>query len=162
MNCPYCGSTKIVVSRGEYVCAECGSVIGPVLYIPYQKIQLDNHIKKISLKILLYKLNKETIYNVKAKINIKEKIKQYIEELYNDLDAPNDVLSEALSILNTIDKKKIQGKNPRVVAATIFYLISNKHGLSYDKDLIAKRLGISKLSIRDTATYLRKICRELR
>lgn len=162
MECPYCGSSRITVSAGEYVCAECGSVIGPVLYAPLQKIRLDDRIKKASLKILLYKLNNETINNVKVKINLKEKIRGYIEELHRDLEAPSYVLAEAVMVLDLINKRRIQGKNPRVLAATIFYLVANKHGLSYDKDLIAKRLGVSKLSIRDTATYLRKLCKELR
>lgn len=137
-------------------------MVGPVLYAPLQKAQIDVRIKRISLKILLFKLNEETIKDANIKINLKEKIKKYIEELHKDLGAPGYVLAEAIAVLDLINKRRIQGKNPRVVAATIFYLIANKHGLSYDKDLVAKRLGISKLSIRDTATYLRKLCKELR
>ncbi|MGC8582864.1 MAG: TFIIB-type zinc ribbon-containing protein [Thermoproteus sp.] len=161
MICPYCRSPRIVVSNGEYVCAECGSVVGPVLYVPRQNVQTPYVIRKISLKFLLYRLNKETII-YSNKIKYKEKIKQYIELLVKDLEAPIYVLDSSIKILESIDKRKIQGKNPRVIAATIFYLVSNRYGLSYDKENIAKRLNISKLSIRDTAVYLRKICKELR
>lgn len=30
MKCPYCGSTLIIERDGEYVCTNCGSVLGPV------------------------------------------------------------------------------------------------------------------------------------
>jgi transcription initiation factor TFIIIB Brf1 subunit/transcription initiation factor TFIIB len=161
MICPYCGSSRVAVSSGEYVCTDCGSVIGPVLYVPRRNIQIPIDIKKISLKFLLYKLNKETIIYSKN-VKYKDRIKQYIESLAKDLDAPGYILNTSIKVLESIDKRKIQGKNPRVVAGTIFYLVSNRYGLSYDKNNIAKRLNISKLSIRDTAVYLKKICKELR
>ncbi|MEZ0248418.1 MAG: TFIIB-type zinc ribbon-containing protein [Thermoproteus sp.] len=163
MNCPYCGSRRVVVSSGEYVCADCGSVLGPVLYVPLTKLPpYDNTIKKLSIKILLYKLNKEVITSTPIKINQKEKIKKYIESLSKDLEAPEEVLLEAFEVVESIDRRKIQGKNPKVLAAAIFYLVSNRRRLIYDKDAIAKRLGVSKLSVRDAATFLRRICKDLR
>ncbi|MEM3326354.1 MAG: cyclin family protein, partial [Thermoproteus sp.] len=142
--------------------ADCGSVLGPVLYVPRAKLPLyDSAVKKLSIKILLYELNKE-VTSTPVGVNQKEKIKRYIETLSKDLEAPKEVLLEAFKVVESIDRRKIQGKNPRVLAAAIFYLVSNRRRLIYDKDAIAKRLGVSKLSVRDAATFLRRICKDLR
>lgn len=158
MRCSYCGSDDIIISSGEYVCRKCGSVLGPVLYVPRIKyIQLERN-KDIASKILLIQLNQKVI---EKKYSYSEKILMYIKVLCRELDLPEEVFRSSIQVLKDINKVKIQGKNPKVIAATIVYLISNKFKLNINKEQIARRLGISKLTIRDTATQLRKLCKEL-
>jgi transcription initiation factor TFIIIB Brf1 subunit/transcription initiation factor TFIIB len=49
-----------------------------------------------------------------------------------------------------------RGKNPRVIAAALAYLAAEKLGFHIHKQQIAVILNISKFSIRDTVTKLRR------
>lgn len=142
---------------GEYVCRSCGSVIGPVLYAPRLKIEdVRPLLRRASASILLASLNEEA--RGELKVSVEERIRRYIEEVAEALGIP-EAAKKALELYDVIGKRRIQGKNPRVVAGALLYIAVNEYKLSIDKAAIANRLGISKLSIRDTATRLRRYVR---
>ena len=62
----------------------------------------------------------------------------------------------ALEIFKRLDKRVYQGRSPRVVAAALAYIAAERLGLYTHKRVIAEILNVSKLSIRDTATRLRR------
>jgi transcription initiation factor TFIIIB Brf1 subunit/transcription initiation factor TFIIB len=158
MRCPYCDSDDIIDVDGEYVCRSCGSVIGPVLYAPRLKIEdVRPLLRRTAASILLASLNDEA-KGLGPRVSVEERIRRYIEEVAEALGI-SEAAKRALELYGAIGKRRVQGKNPRVVAGALLYIAVNEYKLSIDKAAIANRLGVSKLSIRDTATHLKKYVR---
>lgn len=153
MQCLYCGSSNIIISNGEYVCRICGSVLGPVLYFPRPR-QREEIRRRAAVKILLNILNEETRKG--GPYRAEERMRKYLEELAAAFSIPQHIVEYAEGLYKSLDKRKIQGKNPRVLAGTLVYIAINEYKLNIDKSAIANKLNISKLSIRDTATLIRK------
>jgi transcription initiation factor TFIIIB Brf1 subunit/transcription initiation factor TFIIB len=150
VDCPYCRSENIVLVDGEYVCKDCGSVIGPEVVPPRVK-QINIIIPK--RRIMLILLEKETKEGVKKRYG--EVVEFYITKITSELGR-EDIGKAAMKMFRKLDKRIYQGKSPRVIAAALFYLAAEQFGFYVHKQTIAKILGISKFSIRDTASRLRK------
>ena len=81
-------------------------------------------------------------------------LKEHLDKIAKALG--DEVATVALEIFQRLDKRVYQSKSPRVVAATLAYLAAERLGIYVRKSTIAAILGVSKLSIRDTATCLRR------
>ena len=152
--CPYCQSTN-VVAVGEYVCRDCGTVIGPVLVPPRQPPSppLRHAAARYRLIMALGREDKRS-----AKRRYSEIVKMHLDKIAEALGA--EVAVTALEIFKRLDKRVYQGRSPRVVAAALAYIAAERLGLYVHKRVIAKILNVSKFSIRDTATCLRKQLQE--
>ena len=67
-----------------------------------------------------------------------------------------EVAAVALEMFRSLDRRVYQGKSPRVVAATLAYIVADRFGLYTHKRIVAEILNVSKFSIRDTAWRLRR------
>jgi len=148
--CQYCKSDKIILNEnGEYVCTDCGTVIGYELVSPRAKFEM--RLRREN-RLLVF-LEKEMRGTVKRKYS--ELVKFYVAKIARELSRP-DLERVAMSIFQHIDKRVYQGKNPRVLAAALVYMAAEKTGHHIHKQQIALLLNISKFSIRDTVTKLRR------
>lgn len=149
MICPYCRSDKIILKDGEYICTECGTVLGfeVVAPVPKQSISV---IRRRTIFLSLEKENKKTI-NMKYS----DIVKFYINKISTEL-AIEDIREVAWDLFQKLDKRVYQGKNPRVIAASVVYLAAEAMGVQIYKQTIAKIVNISKFTIRDTVSKLRR------
>ncbi|MFN7105135.1 MAG: TFIIB-type zinc ribbon-containing protein [Pyrobaculum sp.] len=149
MNCPYCKSDKIVLIHGEYVCTNCGTVVGYEMVAPRTTYETPIRREK---KIVLF-LSKESKISIKKRYS--ELVKIYMEKICKEIKR-EDIAQEAFKLFTELDKRIWQGKNPRVVAAALVYLAAERRQLYLHKQKIAKILNISKYTIRDTVSKIRK------
>ena len=151
--CPYCQSTN-VVAGGEYVCRDCGTVLGPALLPPVPEKTPPALLRHTAARyrLIMLALEREDKKSVKRRYG--EVVKMYLDKIAEALGA--EVAAVALEIFNSLDKRVYQGKSPRVIAATLAYLAAERLGLYTHKRVIAEILNVSKFSIRDTATRLRR------
>lgn len=150
MKCPYCQSENIVLTDGEYVCRDCGTVLGPELMPPKPKQVLPIAVRH---KLVLLVLEQESKRSIKKKYG--EIVRLYIGKVAEALGRP-EVATVAMEIFQRLDKRVYQGKSPRVIAAAVTYLAAERLGLYIHKQVIAKILNVSKFSIRDTVSRLRR------
>jgi len=148
--CQYCKSDKIILNEnGEYVCTNCGTVIGYELVLPRAKPEMP--LRRGSRLVIF--LERETREMVKRRYS--ELVKFYVAKVARELGRP-DLERVALATFQGLDKRVYQGKNPRVLAAALVYMAAEKTGYHIHKQQIALLLNISKFSIRDTVTKLRR------
>ncbi|AAL63960.1 TFIIB-type zinc ribbon-containing protein [Pyrobaculum aerophilum] len=150
MKCPYCQSMNITLADGEYVCRDCGTVLGPEVVPPRPRQVLPVPVRH---KLIMLALEQENKKSIKKKYS--EMVKMYTGKVAEALGVP-EVTVVALQIFQRLDKRIYQGKSPRVIAAAVAYLAAERLGIYIHKQVIAKILGVSKFSIRDTASRLRK------
>ncbi|ABP51678.1 MULTISPECIES: TFIIB-type zinc ribbon-containing protein [Pyrobaculum] len=149
MICPYCKSTNITLADGEYVCRDCGTVLGPEMLPPrLRQVPVPVHKGKIVLTIL----EKEDKTTIKKRYS--ELVEHYVAKIAAAL-ARKDLEMVALEIFRNLDKRVYQGKTPKAIAAALVYLAAERAGIHIYKQTIARILGISKFTIRDTVTRLR-------
>ena len=167
LKCPYCHSTNIVVD-GEYVCRECGAVLGPVFLPPIVELapakQASASCKPASpvpaplRRAFEWYREYMAILEQEGRRRVK---RRYLDMVREHLDKVavafgGKVVAVALEIFQRLDKRVYQAKSPRVVAATLAYLATQRLGMNVRKRAIAEIPGVSALSIRDTAYRFRK------
>ena len=152
--CPYCRSANVVVADGEYVCRDCGTVLGPVLLPPVPEQPPPALLRHTAARyrLVMLALEREDKRSVRRRYG--EVVKMHLGKIAEALGA--EVAVTALEIFNHLDKRVYQGRSPRVVAATLAYIAADMLGIYVHKQTIAEILNVSKFSIRDTATRLRK------
>lgn len=151
MRCTYCKSEKITLSNGEYVCTSCGTVLGPELVAPIVVVNLQPSRKSRQIVIKLAEEKRETV-----RIRYGELVRYYIGKAALSFPQSQEVEKIAIALFEKVDKLKIQGKSPRVVAAALVYLALEKLGQDIPKQKIGDILKVSKYTIRDTIPKLRK------
>jgi len=149
VRCPYCNSDKVILVDGEYVCTECGTVVGYEALPPM--VTKIKPIKKIrQILIILEKEKKEII-----KTKYSDIVKYYIAKICRELGS-QELEKETLKLFSAIDKRAWQGKSPRVIAASLVYLAAERLNYHIHKRQIGEIVNVSKFSIRDTVVKLRK------
>ncbi|MEM1597710.1 MAG: transcription initiation factor IIB family protein [Pyrobaculum sp.] len=148
MICTYCKSDKVRLVDGTYVCTECGTVLGYEMMPPIFK---DVPLRKTSTLVIL--LNKEDKKTIKRKYS--EIVEYYITKICEGLGMP-ELREDAVRLFKNLDRRIYQGKNPKVLAASIVYIAADRQQIYIHKSNIAEILKISKYSIRDTVLKLRK------
>lgn len=149
MQCQYCQSERIVLIWGEYVCTNCGTVLGYEMLPPISK---NSPLVKRERKIIL-ELKRETPRSVKKKYSelVLTYIRQISEKLGN-LELEND----AIALFYRLSRRIWRGKNPRVVAASLVYIAAERKQLYIHKNNVAEIVNVSKFTVRDTVSKLRK------
>ena len=148
--CPYCQSTN-VAAGGKYVCRDCGTVLGPVLMPPRQPPPTPLRHAAARYRLIMA-LEREDKRNVRRRYS--EIVKMHLGKIAEALGA--EVAAVALEMFRSLDRRVYQGRSPRVVAASLAYIAAERLGIYVHKRTIAEILNVSKFSIRDTATRLRR------
>lgn len=149
MICPYCSSDKIVLRDGEYVCTECGTVVGYEVVPPRVKLATPV-IKSRRIIALLEEEDKQTV-----KMKYSDMVKFYISKIARELGVAG-IEQEAMRLFSALDKRAYQGKSPRAVAAAVVYLATERARYHVHKRDIAALVNISKFTVRDTVSRLRR------
>jgi len=137
MRCWYCGSEKVALVDGEYVCTECGTVLGYEVRPPKWAERA------------LRALERETRATLRVKYSAI--VEHYIYTVCRRLGEP-ELAEGALALFRSLPKTAWQGKSPRTVAAAVVYLAAGR----YTKRAVAEAAKVSPLSVRDVALKLKK------
>ncbi|AFA38613.1 Transcription initiation factor TFIIIB, Brf1 subunit/Transcription initiation factor TFIIB [Pyrobaculum oguniense TE7] len=152
LRCPYCHSAN-VAADGEYVCRDCGTVIGPVFMPPVLK---EAPRPTPRYRLIMAALEREGRRSVRRRYS--EIVEMYLNKVSKALGA--EVAVTALEMFRRLDKRVYQSRSPRVVAATLTYLAAERLGIYVHKQTIAEILKVSKFTIKDTAWRLRRHLQE--
>jgi transcription initiation factor TFIIIB Brf1 subunit/transcription initiation factor TFIIB len=158
MGCPYCKSNKIVLNENsEYVCADCGTVLGFMLMPPRLSGELRAPLRMGHPLGMGRHIEKDIENGGKFvfKKRYSELVRSYLAETAKKLGRP-ELDQEAWSIFSRIDKRVYQSKNPRAVAAALVYMAAEKRGFNVSKPQIAVILNVSKFTVRDMVGRLRR------
>ncbi len=149
MRCSHCQSERVILVWGEYVCTDCGTVLGYEMLPPISKtIPLTKRDVKIRLEF-----REETPIVVKKRYS--ELVLMYIRQISEKLgDAQLE--KDATKLFYNLGRRIWRGKNPRVVAASLVYLAAEKRQRYLHKNSVAEIVNISKFTVRDTVSKLRK------
>jgi len=164
MGCPYCKSDRIVVNdNGEYVCADCGTVLGFTLMPPRlapgelrAPLRMGNPLGIDPLGIDR-RIEKDIESGGKFvfKKRYGELVRLYLAKAAKKLGRP-ELERAAWSLFIKIDKRVYQSKNPRAVAAALVYMAAEERGLNIPKSQIAVILNVSKFTVRDMVRRLKR------
>ncbi len=93
------------------------------------------------------------------KHSLRERVKMYAVLTVGRLAVPNvPLVTHVLDrMLGSLDMRKVQGKNPRVVAGALVELACEAAGVYVDRGELAQVLGISRHAIRDNVRILKKL-----
>jgi len=173
MACPTCGSKAVVVSpNGEYVCAECGTVLGPVYMWPIhgKDQRLAEKAAELSkgLRVVLVKRGVplsewlelggagEWPRRVADWVPPSKRVEYYIEATSAKLGLSKATVEEALVLYRRLERRALVGKSPRVVAAAVIYAATCTPARA-----AAKALGVSPISVKEAVRRLKlavKMC----
>ena len=149
---PYCHSAN-VVAVGEYVCRDCGTVVGPVFMPPLLK---EAPRPPPRYRLIMTALERESRRSVRRMYS--EVVKMHLDKVSKALGA--EVAAVALETFKRLDRRVYQEKSPRVVAAALAYIAAERLGIYVHKRTIAEILKVSKFTIKDTAWRLRRHLQE--
>jgi len=175
MACPTCESKEVVVSPdGEYVCVQCGTVLGPVYMWPTRvndkrlaekAAELSKGLRAVLVKrgVPLHEWLElggvkewvEQRRRLAAWIPPSKRVEYYIETTAAKLGLGRSALEEALALYRGVERRALVGKSPRVVAAVIYAATCTPARVA------AEVLGVSPISVKDTVRKLRlpvKMC----
>jgi len=171
-----CGSKAVVVSpEGEYVCAQCGTVIGPVYMWPISRVderpaekaaELSKGLRAALVKrgVPLHEWLElggvrewvEQRRRLAAWIPPSKRVEYYIETTAAKLGLERAAVEEALALYRGLERRALVGKSPRVVAAAVIYAATCTPARA-----AAEALGESSISVKDTVRRLKlpvKMC----
>jgi len=137
VRCWYCGSERVALVGGEYVCTECGTVLGYELRPPRWAEKA------------LKALEREAKAALRAKYSLI--VEHYIYAVCRRLGEPW-LAERALALFRSLPRTAWQGKSPRTVAAAVVYLAAGR----YTKRSVADAAKVSPHSVRDVAGELKK------
>ena len=158
MECPYCKSDKVITNNnGEYVCADCGTVLGFTLMPPRLALGELRAPLRMGHPLGMGRYIEKDIENRKFvfKKRYGELVQSYLAKTAKKLGRP-ELEQAAWSLFIKIDKRVYQSKNPRAVVAALMYIAAEKRGLNIPKSQIAVILNISKFTVRDMVRRLRR------
>lgn len=155
MGCPYCKSNRVIVNDcGEYVCADCGTVLGFMLMPPRAEFRVPLRMgHPLGMGRRVEKDIEDRKFVFKKKYG--ELVRLHLAKVARELGRP-ELERAAWSLFIKIDKRFYQSKNPRAIAAALVYITAEKRGLNVSKPQIAVALNISKFTVRDMVRRLRR------
>jgi len=161
----------VVSPEGEYVCAQCGTVLGPVYMWPIRGYdqRLAEKAAELSkgLRVLLVKRGvplREWLelggarerQGVTTWIPPSKRVEYYIEAAAARLGLGKAAVEGALALYRGVERRALAGKSPRVVAAAVIYAATCTPARA-----AAEALGVSPISVKDTVRKLKlpvKMC----
>jgi len=175
MGCPVCGNKAVVVSpEGEYVCVQCGTVLGPVYMWPIRYIderlaekaaELSKGLRAVLVKrgvplrewLELGYAGEKRRQRWRADwVPPSKRVEYYIEFTATKLGLSKATVEEALALYRGVERRALAGKSPRVVAAAVIYAATCTPARA-----AAEALGVSPISVKETARRLKlsvKMC----
>ena len=92
------------------------------------------------------------------KHGLKERVKAYATYVVGRLNLPNAyAIAHAVDeLLGRLDWRRVQGRNPRVVAGVLVEMACGVVGTYVDRGDVARVLGISKYTLRDNIRILKR------
>jgi len=139
VKCWYCGSERVALVDGEWVCTDCGTVLGC-------EVRPLKWAEK-ALKVL----ERESRTTLRAKYSLI--VEHYIYAVCRRLGEPA-LVESALALFRSLPKTAWQGKSPRTVAAAVVYLVASR--LGYTRRAVADAAKVSPYSVRDVALKFKK------
>ncbi len=90
---------------------------------------------------------------------LRERVRMYAVSAIRRLAVPNAylVVHTLDEMLASLDMRKVQGRNPRVVAGALVELACEAVGVHVDRGELARALGISRHTIRGNVRILKKL-----
>jgi len=164
----------VISPDGEYVCAECGTVLGPVYMWPIRRVD-----ERLAEKAALSTFDSSAVL-VKRGIPLRKwlelggargrlrqvwradwvppskRVEYYIEATAARLGLSRATVEEALALYRGLERKALVGKSPRVVAAAVIYAATCTPARA-----AAEALGVSPTSVKETVRKLKlavKMC----
>jgi len=163
-----CGSKAVVVSPdGEYVCVECGTVLGPVYMWPIRRVderlaekaaQLSKGLRAVLVKRGVPLREWVELGGVRERprqvwradwVPPSKRVEYYIEATAAKLGLSRTALEGALALYRGLERRALAGKSPRVVAAAMIYAATCTPARA-----AAEALGVSPISVRETVRKL--------
>jgi transcription initiation factor TFIIIB Brf1 subunit/transcription initiation factor TFIIB len=83
-------------------------------------------------------------------------IRIYLDKFCYKLNLPYKLHKKVKNYFNEVPKSFIQGKNPKVIIATILYVVVKEHNLDITQRKVAEELDISSQAIRLNMRKVRK------
>jgi len=170
-----CGSKAVVVSPdGEYVCVECGTVVGPVYMWPIRRVdeRLAEKAAELSkgLRVVLVKRGaplREWLELSSVRERLRQgwranwvppskRVEYYIEATAAKFGLSRAAVEEALALYRMLERRALVGKSPRVVAAAVIYAAT-----CTPAHAAAEALGVSPITVKQTVRKLKlavKMC----
>jgi len=164
----------VVSPDGEYVCVECGTVLGPVYMWPIcvndkRLVEKAAELSK-GLRAVLVKrgvpLREWLELGIRRErpwqgwradwVPPSKRVEYYIEATAAKLGLGRSALEEALALYRGLERRALVGKSPRVIAAAVIYAATCTPARA-----AAEALGVSPVSVKDTVRKLRlavKMC----
>jgi len=139
VKCWYCGSERVALVDGEWVCTDCGTVLGCEVRPPRWAERA------------LWTLERESKVVLRAKYSLI--VEHYIYAVCRRLGEPA-LTERAVALFRSLPKTAWQGKSPRAVAAAVVYLVASR--LGYTRRAVADTAKVSPLTVRDVALKLKK------
>jgi len=164
----------VVSPEGEYVCVQCGTVLGPVYMWPirvYDKrlaekaAELSKGLKAVLVKRGVPLREWLELGDTRGRpwqvwradwVPPSKRVEYYIEAAAAKLGLGRAALEEALALYRRLERRALVGKSPRVVAAAVIYAATCTPARA-----AAEALGVSPISVRETVRKLRlavKMC----
>jgi len=175
MGCPTCGSKAVVVSpEGEYVCVECGTVLGPVYMWPIRRVderlaekaaELSKGLRAVLVKrgvplrewLELGGVGEWLRQGWRADwVPPSKRVEYYIEATAAKLGLSRATVEKALALFRGLERRALVGKSPRVVAAAVIYAATCTPARA-----AAEALGVSPITVKQTVRKLKlavKMC----
>jgi len=170
-----CGSKAVVVSpEGEYVCVQCGTVLGPVYMWPIRRVderlaekaaELSKGLRAVLVKRGIALREWLELGGVRERLRQvwradwvppSKRVEYYIEATAAKLGLNRATVEEALALYRRLERRALVGKSPRVVAAAVIYAAT-----CTPAHVAAEALGVSPISVKDTVRKLKlpvKMC----
>jgi len=165
----------VVSPDGEYVCVECGTVLGPVYMWPIhgndrrlaeKAAELSKGLRAVLVKrgvplrewLELGGVRKwvEQRRRLAAWIPPSKRVEYYIEATAAKLGLSRAALEGALALYRGLERRALVGKSPRVDAAAVIYAATCTPARA-----AAETLGVSPISVKETVRRLKlavKMC----
>jgi len=163
----------VVSPDGEYVCVDCGTVLGPVYMWPIRvndqrlvekAAELSKGLRAVLVKrgvplrewLELGGAGERQRRRLAAWIPPSKRVEYYIEVVAAKLGLSRSTVEEALALYRGLERRALAGKSPRVVAAAMIYAAT-----CTPARVAAEALGVSPISVKETVRKLRlpvKMC----
>jgi len=144
--CEFCGSTAVVVADGQYVCSDCGTVLGVVYVAPQVAVELHSRVEQRPRR-------KEPPKREKKPLRLSDAIEfwigAYATLLAREPREAEALRREALRFFRSLPRTAWQGKLPRTVAAAVLYLVSGR-----TIGEVRRATGVAKSAISTAARAL--------
>jgi len=144
--CWFCGSERVVVADGQYVCSNCGTVLGVVYVAPRVAAELRRRAEEGPRRQEPPRREKRPL---RFSDVIESLIGTFATRLAREPREAEALRREALRLFRSLPRTAWQGKSPRTVAAAVLYMVSGR-----TVGEVERATGVAKSAISTAARAL--------